>query len=518
MSVRTVIQAATVASALTLLVTGANAQDAGAQAGVAAAVRGNVTLVAAAPQQTRVAVGENVRSGDPIFLGDTIETGPGAGLQIMLMDETIFTIGPDAALIIDEFVYDPDTSAGKVTASVLKGAFRFVSGRVAKEEPRNMNVKTPVGTIGIRGTSAAGRVIPPDPADPNSETSADIVLLGPGAENNANERAGRIIVSNADTSVEISRSGFGTTIAGAEFPPSIPVRFEPGAVAGLTGNLGTTQRAGPAAPGQPGPNPDNGNGPDGPDGDNDQGPNSQGPNAPTGGQQAANQPAGGPGTAGSVQGGSAAGGSPVVGLTQANTLSGQNLGAGVVNVAAIGQVGTVQNAATQQLLAAVEKTGANFTNKIASFDQLRSIENGTANYNFGNVALLRGAGSTVGDGGGYDVTAMIDFGARTIDLTISNVLYTINGSGGHTFAFTDGVGQGANDSFSDDTGFAKNTWNNTADAADFTTAPTGGHTVEITGQINNNLDTGAIAASASVHVKVTAAGAVIEGGATTPRQ
>lgn len=529
MLVRTIISAATAASAFLLATAGASAQDAGEQAGVAAAVRGNVVLVAAAPQQTKLAVGENVRSGDPIFLGDTIETGPGAGLQIMLMDETIFTIGPDAALVIDEFVYDPETNAGKVTASVLKGAFRFVSGRVAKEEPRNMNVKTPVGTIGIRGTSAAGRVIPPDPADSTSETTADIVLLGPGADNNADERAGRIIVSNADTSVEISRSGFGTTIAGADLPPTIPVRFEQTVVAGLTGNLGTTRRATPAAarPAQPGTSPGGGNGQDGPNtgdqqGQNDQGSGNQGANQPAGNRPAGGPTIGGPQPAGpatATPGGRPAGRTgPVIGLGQATALSGQNLGAGVVNVGAVSQVSNAQNAASQQLLAAVEESGSKFSNTIASFDQLRSIETGTATYNFGRVALQAGAGASAGDGGGYDTTATINFSARTIDLTISNVLYTINTVGGNSFAFTDGVGQNGDDTFSDDTGIAKNTWNNTDNAAEFTTAPPAGHTVEITGQINNNVDTGVIAASASVHVKVTAGAATISGGAKTPKK
>jgi hypothetical protein len=77
------------------------------QAGVASAVRGDVRLVALAsqPAVAGASVGRVVSSGDRIFLGDKIETGPQAGLQIMLLDETIFTIGPNAAMVIDKFVY-----------------------------------------------------------------------------------------------------------------------------------------------------------------------------------------------------------------------------------------------------------------------------------------------------------------------------------------------------------------------------------------------------------------------------
>ena len=179
------------------------------QAGVAAAVRGEVRLVAFTPEGPAAdanAVGRVIASGDRIFLGDKIETGASAGLQIMLLDETIFTIGPNAAMTIDTFVYDPTTDAGELTASIVKGAFRFVSGRIAKNNPSDMNVKLPVATIGIRGTAVAGEVIP---ATPDAPPSAEVILLGPGAGNNADERPGRVIVNNAGSSVEISRAGFG---------------------------------------------------------------------------------------------------------------------------------------------------------------------------------------------------------------------------------------------------------------------------------------------------------------------
>lgn len=510
----------------------AAAQGASAQAGVAAAVRGQVVLVAVVPQPERRAVGANVRSGDPIFLGDTIETGPDAGLQIMLMDETIFTIGPDAALIIDEFVYDPATDAGKVTASVLKGAFRFVSGRVAKEEPRNMSVRTPVGTIGIRGTSAAGRVIPPDPGVPGSQTSADVVLLGPGADNNAGERAGRIIVSNANTSVEIARSGFGTRIAGIDAPPTVPARFDPGVVANLTGDLGTARQADPDGDTGPGtrtnetgdPASDGRDGGDagdqaggepqtGADAGRDDG-NADGANqGPSRQANASPQPGGGgQGDAGTTP----AAGTPGIGLSQTNALSGQNIGAGIVNTGVLGQIANAQAPANQQLLAAIENEGTAVNTAIATFDQLRSLETGTATYDFGTVALVQGPGASAGDGGSYTPTLKIDFGARTIDFTITNVLYTIGGSGGHTFAFDDSVSQGG--TYDNDNGPAKEDWDNVSNAANFTTLPTAGHTVDIEGQINNNLDTGEIAASATVSVKINSGGAQIQGGKTTPRQ
>ncbi len=199
------------------------------QAGVAAAVRGEVKLVSFGTPQ---AVGRNVASGDAVFLGDRIESGSSAGLQIMLLDETIFTIGPESAIVIDRFVYDPEKSAGKVSASVVRGVFRFVSGRVAANRPSDMEVKLPNGVIGIRGTSAAGIVRPGE---------SQVVLLGPGPENNVGEPGGRIIVSGAGGDVEISRPNFGTVLSGIA-APTAPAQWTPQQMSELNGALRSAPR------------------------------------------------------------------------------------------------------------------------------------------------------------------------------------------------------------------------------------------------------------------------------------
>ena len=149
------------------------------QAGVSAAVRGTIEVASIG-----ATVGRLVKSGEDIFLGDKIDSGDRSGMQVLLMDETVFTIGANASLVIDEFVYNPETDTGKVAANVLKGAFRFVTGRVAKRQPSSMTVRLPVGSIGIRGTIAGGRV--------DGERSL-VVLLGPGANTNSGERVGRIL-------------------------------------------------------------------------------------------------------------------------------------------------------------------------------------------------------------------------------------------------------------------------------------------------------------------------------------
>src|SRR5581483_277102 len=139
------------ASALALGTADAPAQQqAGTKAGVAAAVKGPVQQVSfRTPAAT---VGRNVASGDEIFLGDRIVTGPAGGLQIMLMDGTTFSISPNSSMVIDEFVYNPATGTGKITASVTRGTLRLISGRIARQEQEAIQIKLPTATVGIRGS------------------------------------------------------------------------------------------------------------------------------------------------------------------------------------------------------------------------------------------------------------------------------------------------------------------------------------------------------------------------------
>jgi hypothetical protein len=91
-------------------------------------------------------------SGVPFEIGDEMVTGPEGRAQILLPDETIFTLGPGSDMVFDDFIFDPATSSGKISAVIAKGLFRFVTGKIAPHDPQHLNVKIAVGTIGVRGT------------------------------------------------------------------------------------------------------------------------------------------------------------------------------------------------------------------------------------------------------------------------------------------------------------------------------------------------------------------------------
>jgi len=346
------------------------------RAGVAAAVRGEVKLAAVSGVRE---VGKDVASGDPIFLGDQVTTGAEGRLQIMLADETVFTIGPNAAMVIDNFVYDPSTSAGKVTASVLKGTFRFVTGKVAKREPSDMEVKLPVGSIGVRGTSVAGET---------DGTRATVVLLGPGPDTNTGERVGRILVTGtgatgAATTVEIVRPGFGTEITGVNVPPSAAIRIEPGRIAAITAPLaGTTPRpaAPPAAPGQPG---------------GQQQAQTQGPAQPQAPAQPG-QPAPGPAVASQA----------VAGGPSLLAQSGAHAAGGLGHIRTTGALAPASQQAVRIAAGAAQTPAPLGT--LSTFEQLRSINSGTATFTSQSVALDGGPGTA-----SYTLNYSYNFGSRT---------------------------------------------------------------------------------------------------------
>ena len=401
---------------LMALSTAAAAQNAGsaAQAGVAAAVRGEVRQVSFAPppaasQAVNASVGRVVASGDRIFLGDKIETGPRAGLQIMLLDETIFTIGPNAAMVIDTFVYDPATDAGEVTASIVKGAFRFVSGRIARSNPSDMNVRLPVATIGIRGTSVAGEVVEETPTTP---ASAEVILLGPGAENNADERAGRVIVDNAGISVEISRPGFGTSISGSQ-APAPPVRVPPARIAALGGNLAGTGGSGGDQGGDQG------------GGQSGQGGGDRGDTADAEGGTGS-----GTGTsAGSAAPANAAQGSgSTVSLPNLGGVSGLNLGSSIAVVQIVSEEQNTGQNATETTVTQTNNTASQLST-VTTFQQLLSDQvSGTGTFTMANVPLLRQIspmhnGQALTASGKFDAQITADFNTKQLGLVVNNVAY-----------------------------------------------------------------------------------------------
>ena len=175
------------------------------QAGVSAAVRGDVRLVEAAA----VPVGRAIGDGVPVFLGNRIEAGHRSGMQLMLLDETVVSLGENASLVVDEFVYDPAASRGHLSLDLARGSFRLFTGGVSDLDPANMVIRTPTATIGVRGTILAIDV---------TDMGTLVVLGGPGPAADGRDRIGAVEVSTREGSVVLSRPGFATFVPAGAAP------------------------------------------------------------------------------------------------------------------------------------------------------------------------------------------------------------------------------------------------------------------------------------------------------------
>ena len=128
-----------------------------------------------------------LKTGDKIYLNETILAGADSGTQILLLDQSTFTIGSDSEVVMDTFIYDPDTNDGKIVANVKQGSLKVISGLISKKNPDSLTVEVPEGTLGSRGTEFQTVV---------SKKQTSTLLIGPGKNNTLGLRPGAVLVGN----------------------------------------------------------------------------------------------------------------------------------------------------------------------------------------------------------------------------------------------------------------------------------------------------------------------------------
>lgn len=136
--------------ALTLGVSLAHAADIG-QIKVA---KGTVTIERAG-QSIAAAVGTRLQTSD------IVRTGADGSVGITMSDNSLLSAGPNSALALDRFEFDSTTNQGHFDASLRSGTLAVVSGKLAKQSPEAMTVRTPTTILGVRGTEFVVRVDAP---------------------------------------------------------------------------------------------------------------------------------------------------------------------------------------------------------------------------------------------------------------------------------------------------------------------------------------------------------------------
>ena len=126
------------AGTLALQATAANAQQA---IGKTTAVRPQAEGIHAGGTRT-------LATGHDVYSRETVRTGDTGTADMTFRDSTNLSVGPKSSVRLDKFVYDANKSTSTMAIEATKGTFRFVTGSQTKG---NLQVKTPYGTLGVRG-------------------------------------------------------------------------------------------------------------------------------------------------------------------------------------------------------------------------------------------------------------------------------------------------------------------------------------------------------------------------------
>lgn len=90
--------------------------------------------------------------GLALRLGDQLRTGSDGRMGLTLLDNTVLSLGPNAELVIDEYLFRPGEGELGLGMRLLKGTLQFISGTISRLRPEAVKVRTSTGTIGVRGT------------------------------------------------------------------------------------------------------------------------------------------------------------------------------------------------------------------------------------------------------------------------------------------------------------------------------------------------------------------------------
>lgn len=195
------------------------------EAGVAAAVNNDSLTQPPLQEKRTLVVGHNV------VFDERIETGELGQAQLLMLDQSAVTVAPNSNLVIDKFVYDPETKSGEMALNLSRGLMRFVGGRLSKNNA--VTVRTPVATMGIRGGIAIFRVI--------SETVVEVVMVyGDGIDG----------VTDSGVDFSMRRHGYFTRIEAGQ-PPSPPQPIDGSAINNFLAQLQGRPTATAGAPDRP---------------------------------------------------------------------------------------------------------------------------------------------------------------------------------------------------------------------------------------------------------------------------
>jgi hypothetical protein len=98
------------------------------------------------------------KAGMAVRGADTLVTGADGAVGVTFLDNTMVSAGPSTVFSIESYRFDSTTHDGQFDASLKKGSLAVVSGKMVKQTPGSMRVRTPSSVMGVRGTEFLVRV------------------------------------------------------------------------------------------------------------------------------------------------------------------------------------------------------------------------------------------------------------------------------------------------------------------------------------------------------------------------
>jgi len=152
----------------------------------------------------------DLKKGSGIEFKDNVRTGKG-DVGITFVDDTNVAVSAHSSLVIDEFVYDPNSKTGsKLVMNIAMGTVRYASGNIAKLSNQNVDIRTPTARIGVLGTAFSMTV---------DEVGKSLIILLP----NKDGTVGKISVESGAGLVIMNQAFQSTYVSTGEGKPSKPV-------------------------------------------------------------------------------------------------------------------------------------------------------------------------------------------------------------------------------------------------------------------------------------------------------
>jgi FecR protein len=169
----------------------------GQQVGTATAVNQSTEATLPGGSPSPLSVGAHVVDKEKIH------TSPSGSAQLLFFDQSSLSIAANTSIVIDQFVYDPNSHSGHSVTKLTRGALRFVGGQLSHLD--EAAISTPAAAIGIRGGTAT-------------------ISIGPNGVTVTTQN-GTATITNATGTITLPQN-FSVTILNWYTPPGTPIWTE----------------------------------------------------------------------------------------------------------------------------------------------------------------------------------------------------------------------------------------------------------------------------------------------------